>query len=1017
MKHISKESKRSEEAVKHYVSQAARQTEIAVITHIETTVRGVEKNELNAHAGAMRDQLLRSLKFDRMNERRNQVTPSHSKTCSWMLRDGSEVDGPSTLTDTLEDVPKERGSSPDKLLNSSYCACSWDSFSNWLRSTEKVYWISGKPGSGKSTLVKYLIDNPQTQDYLELWRPNPIIISHFLWRPGTVMQQSIKGLLCSLLHQLLLQDLSAVEQVLRNHDSIRQKDMETDWSVEELQNLLEKVVCRYGRPIAIFLDGLDEVLPKDGVLGLLDVIGKLQKLSESTGNVKICLASRSEPLLVKSLGRHSKLYLEQLNENDIRQYTRDHIHIPIDYSDLIPVGLDANRASAMKKRGLLSVDELRDLLIDSLVTKAEGVFLWVYLTVTTVTKALREDESIADLRLRIDNLPGELADLFVDMWERANNDGVHFKKRAASYFQLALAETNYPLTTFVMMVATNHEMADRILDPSPSQQVSVESVVEACERTRQEVLSQCAGLLVYRETSGLEIPSYELPPWYGKEHERLAPYANWEFKYSFLHRTAQDFLTGTVTGKTILDCGRYTGNVAYERFLIGRLASHQLFRTEYRSDHLFGRNPPSDDLADILQEITRWIREEHDPTRIVLTRLLGLCKQVFDHGVLFGLVSAPPNSIPSNQVSQLEKSCIPYESTVDPHHEFIVKAVAYFTEEGFHLHPILPFLMIQDLDCSILSQVLGYACSFRLPNSSTEADIENRLTSIQFLLNRGASCTSTEPHVIRYHPILHKDFTASSTPLKSLMMSICDATLQFQLPRDCCRKLCQLVSLLYMHGAEMQQDVQIFFELIGDHIILRSSRDILTLGPACGHMAEEKTFRRTGTISHMVLVMAYPASNMLAIILQIWFSTVGYQMERLLGFENTINEGYGQGRLVALVELPPVSPINFTPPIFLSEKIYLQNPEGDPDGDVLSFVRFVEGALQVSSGQGKWSESGCGGIRYNVSIPSDVQSGMSRAIERMESANVPVKERQREFRRSLGIQEPLEEPKWLYNTP
>lgn len=55
----------------------------------------------------------------------------------------------------------------------------WDSFVDWLKSDLPVYWITGKPGSGKSTLMKFLISDSRTLAALKEWRKDAIIITHF----------------------------------------------------------------------------------------------------------------------------------------------------------------------------------------------------------------------------------------------------------------------------------------------------------------------------------------------------------------------------------------------------------------------------------------------------------------------------------------------------------------------------------------------------------------------------------------------------------------------------------------------------------------------------------------------------------------------------------------------------------------------------------------------------------------------------------------------------------------------
>jgi len=70
---------------------------------------------------------------------------------------------------------------------------SWSSFTEWLEGDSKeLYWITGKPGAGKSTLVKFILRNPKLQNSLMLWADDkPLLVLHFyLWNPGSDLQRS-----------------------------------------------------------------------------------------------------------------------------------------------------------------------------------------------------------------------------------------------------------------------------------------------------------------------------------------------------------------------------------------------------------------------------------------------------------------------------------------------------------------------------------------------------------------------------------------------------------------------------------------------------------------------------------------------------------------------------------------------------------------------------------------------------------------------------------------------------------
>jgi len=84
------------------------------------------------------------------------------------------------------------------------------SFPDWLRSGSGIFHIVGKPGSGKSTLMKHLCDHSKTMDLLEEWAlaggKELIFSQFFFWRITPVAEQkTLKGLIRGLLHSVLRQ--------------------------------------------------------------------------------------------------------------------------------------------------------------------------------------------------------------------------------------------------------------------------------------------------------------------------------------------------------------------------------------------------------------------------------------------------------------------------------------------------------------------------------------------------------------------------------------------------------------------------------------------------------------------------------------------------------------------------------------------------------------------------------------------------------------------------------------------
>ncbi len=77
-----------------------------------------------------------------MSERRAGIRPAHQKTYRWIF-----------------EPPKTPGNVPSN-------ASPWSSFVNWLEQddTSQMYWVTGKPGSGKSTLMKYIVESERLEN-------------------------------------------------------------------------------------------------------------------------------------------------------------------------------------------------------------------------------------------------------------------------------------------------------------------------------------------------------------------------------------------------------------------------------------------------------------------------------------------------------------------------------------------------------------------------------------------------------------------------------------------------------------------------------------------------------------------------------------------------------------------------------------------------------------------------------------------------------------------------------------
>lgn len=83
------------------------------------------------YANRFRHGLLQSLKYQEMEGRSERVANAHPQTFEWIFSNASE-----------EELP---------------------SFVQFLEGDQRLYWITGKPGSGKSSLMKFICKDPRNQ--------------------------------------------------------------------------------------------------------------------------------------------------------------------------------------------------------------------------------------------------------------------------------------------------------------------------------------------------------------------------------------------------------------------------------------------------------------------------------------------------------------------------------------------------------------------------------------------------------------------------------------------------------------------------------------------------------------------------------------------------------------------------------------------------------------------------------------------------------------------------------------
>ena len=411
-------------------------------THFETTVQGLTSSQTQRiEAKERHDRFLESLRFDDMKLRGNEITESHQETFGWIFKDKANLP--------------------------------WDNFYRWLQKGQDMYWINGKAGSGKSTLMKFIVEDERTSQALSSWANGKecIILNFYFWLSGSKLQRTKKGFLCSLLHQLMSNDGNLIESVFHNNRSLAQKRTIGDWSPTELKNAFHFALkqLEQSSKVCIFLDGLDEFDQNDDVDQLLDLI---EEYAHSK-NLKFCVSSRPDASIEKRLSGNTRLRLQDLTAKDMQLYISDTLQLA--YERYPPNSIKAE-----------DIDEFTETMTG----KADGVFLWVHLAMSSLLRGLRNEDDFAVLLQRLDELPSGMDQLYQQMWQRLNGDEQLYREEASTYFSY---HENFPLSLFEFMVALNGDLQTRYLrNMTPQDPIEL---AQRCKSLEKRVLTRCAGLL------------------------------------------------------------------------------------------------------------------------------------------------------------------------------------------------------------------------------------------------------------------------------------------------------------------------------------------------------------------------------------------------------------------------------------------------------------------------------------------------------------------------------------------
>ncbi|KAI0503221.1 hypothetical protein F5B22DRAFT_560661 [Xylaria bambusicola] len=436
--------------------------------------------------------ILNSLWYPSICDREETIHEAHANTFKWIFED-----------------PETTGKE-------------WGNFVNFLQGDSSSYWITGKPGSGKSTLMKYINQTPKTQVLLQQWSgENPLIyLSHYFYYGGGNYQKSEMGLFKSLLHSILDKRRELLPIAFKDRfQAALEGKKHHDPTLPEARRALVDLI-RHSPNINFFfsIDGLDEFDPQVStthVQSLIDFTHFLEKCD----NVKILVSSRPLPEFERGYSGRPFLKVQDLTREDIRRYAHEKL-------------MDHPRMKMLERKDPESTGSLLNSIVDS----SLGVFLWVRVVTESLIEGLTNYDDIDDLKQTLQGLPSDIHALYRTILERMRP--IHKPKAARLlgivHNALQHGQTLCLLDLWFADSADNDMVFNTAVVPIPD-----EDFCDRVDELETRLKSQCLGLI---ETE-LCSPNQKTHP--GRESPRIRhpPNGDKTVLARFLHRSVFEFLS------------------------------------------------------------------------------------------------------------------------------------------------------------------------------------------------------------------------------------------------------------------------------------------------------------------------------------------------------------------------------------------------------------------------------------------------------------------------------------------
>lgn len=356
--------------------------------------------------------VLRRLYFEDMYKRADNITDATDGTFDWLLTNDYPPSNASTPSSSSNDDEPEAPSQWFDEEERQRRQENAEKISDFFEQSGGVFFLRGKPGSGKSTLMKYLTEGrgkPRVDHKLRNWagQKKLVCVSTMFLLHGTPLQRSLEGFYRTFFFELFCQCPEYVGTLFPKRSTQGfSENFHSSFRLETLQEAWERFLSirDHGKlKICAFIDGLDEL--EGNSADRLKFARTLKEWAESDDTKLICSGRPNAEFNIVFDQAQRRINLQDLTRADVRKILVKRFEEVRHLSDLTKENIEE--------------------LVNRISYQSEGVILWAVL----VGKNLEEDfihgKPFSSMKRTIRTLPRGIEDLYESIWQDLRQDAHH----------------------------------------------------------------------------------------------------------------------------------------------------------------------------------------------------------------------------------------------------------------------------------------------------------------------------------------------------------------------------------------------------------------------------------------------------------------------------------------------------------------------------------------------------------------------------------------------------------------